>query len=74
VPSPPPDGQPGRDNGLLQAWEIFERVRIDADLVTLSACITGMGGEMCGEGILGLTRRSSTPAPAPCWQLLGDWQ
>jgi CHAT domain-containing protein/Tfp pilus assembly protein PilF len=52
----PRDWQPGRDNGLLQAWEIFERVRIDADLVTLSACSTGMGGEMSGEGILGLTR------------------
>lgn len=24
---------PGQDNGLLQAWEIFERVRLDADLV-----------------------------------------
>jgi CHAT domain-containing protein/tetratricopeptide (TPR) repeat protein len=47
---------PGRDNGLLQAWEIFEQVRIDADLVTLSACGTALGKEMSGEGILGLTR------------------
>jgi CHAT domain-containing protein len=48
--------QEGRDNGLLQAWEIFETVRLDAHLVTLSACDTGLGKEMGGEGILGLTR------------------
>jgi CHAT domain-containing protein/Flp pilus assembly protein TadD len=47
---------PGQDNGLLQAWEIFEGVRIDADLVTLSACDSGLGKEMGGEGLIGLTR------------------
>ncbi len=46
----------GEDNGLLQAWEIFEQVRIDADLVTLSACDTGLGKVLGGEGLLGLTR------------------
>lgn len=46
----------GQDNGLLQAWEIFEHVRIDADLVTLSACDTALGKEMGGEGLVGLTR------------------
>jgi CHAT domain-containing protein len=46
----------GRDNGLLQAWEIFDQVRLGADLVTLSACQTGLGKEMGGEGLLGLTR------------------
>jgi CHAT domain-containing protein/tetratricopeptide (TPR) repeat protein len=44
------------DNGLLQAWEIFERLRIDADLVTLSACETGLGRDAAGEGLIGLTR------------------
>jgi CHAT domain-containing protein len=46
----------GRDNGLLQAWEIFEGMRLDADLVTLSACDTGLGRETAGEGLVGLTR------------------
>ncbi len=45
-----------RDNGLLQAWEIFERLRLDADLVVLSACDTGLGKELGGEGLIGLTR------------------
>jgi len=53
IPDHPKEGQ---DNGLLQAWEIFEKVRIDADLVTLSACESGLGKEMGGEGLIGLTR------------------
>lgn len=52
----PADWRPGRENGLLQAWEIFEQVRLDADLVTLSACNSGLGKEASGEGLLGLTR------------------
>lgn len=53
LPEHPAEGQ---DNGLLQAWEIFEELRLDADLVTLSACDTGLGREMGGEGLLGLVR------------------
>jgi CHAT domain-containing protein len=52
----PKNWHPGEENGLLQAWEIFEQVRIDADLVTLSACGTALGREASGEGILGLSR------------------
>lgn len=52
----PPEAETERDNGLLQAWEIFEEVRLDAELVTLSACDTGLGKELAGEGMLGLTR------------------
>lgn len=52
-----PEGLPaGRDNGLLQVWEIFESVRLDADLVVLSACETALGRELSGEGMIGLTR------------------
>lgn len=46
----------GRDNGLLQAWEIFERVRLDADLVVLSACETAVGPDQGGDGLLSLSR------------------
>jgi CHAT domain-containing protein len=47
---------PGQEDGLLQSWEIFEQMRLDADLVTLSACKTALGKEMGGEGLVGLTR------------------
>jgi CHAT domain-containing protein len=53
VPEHPAEGQ---DNGLLQAWEIFESMHLDADLVALSACDTALGKEMGGEGLVGLTR------------------
>jgi len=50
-----PDRQDA-DNGLLQAWEIFEQVRLDADLVVLSACESALGKELGGEGLISLTR------------------
>jgi len=53
IPEKPAEGQ---ENGLLQAWEIFEQMRINADLVTLSACDTALGKEVAGEGLIGLTR------------------
>jgi CHAT domain-containing protein/Tfp pilus assembly protein PilF len=46
----------GVDNGLLQAWEIIENVRWNADLVVLSACRSALGQEFAGEGLIGLTR------------------
>ncbi len=52
----PPHPAEGQDNGLLQAWEILESLRLDADLVTLSACDTALGKESGGEGLVGLTR------------------
>ncbi|MFP5284757.1 MAG: CHAT domain-containing protein, partial [Thermoanaerobaculia bacterium] len=52
----PEDLAPGRDNGLLQVWEIFEKLRTDADLVVLSACESALGRELSGEGLIGLTR------------------
>lgn len=42
------------DDGFLQAWEILEQVRLEADLVVLSACETALGEELPGEGVLGL--------------------
>jgi CHAT domain-containing protein/Tfp pilus assembly protein PilF len=52
----PAQAETGGDDGLLHAWEIFERMRLDADLVTLSACYSAGGAELAGEGVLGLTR------------------
>jgi CHAT domain-containing protein len=56
VLSLPESGTVGRDNGLLQAWKIFEGVRLAADLVVLSSCESALGQEIAGEGLIGLTR------------------
>ncbi len=56
VLSQPAGNTRSENNGLLQAWEIFESLRLDADLVTLSACNSGLGRELSGEGMIGLTR------------------
>jgi CHAT domain-containing protein len=53
--STPPTGSDG-DNGMLQAWEILEQVRVRARLVVLSACDSAGTGSGNGEGLLGLTR------------------
>ncbi len=45
----------GNEDGLLQAHEIFD-LRLAADLVVLSACETGLGKQVRGEGLIGLTR------------------
>jgi CHAT domain-containing protein/Tfp pilus assembly protein PilF len=49
-------GERSEAGGFLQAWEVFERMRTQAELVTLSACDTGLGREMGGEGLIGLVR------------------
>lgn len=43
------------EDGLLHAYEIFS-MQLHADLITLSACETGLGQYSRGEGLIGLTR------------------
>ena len=47
-----------QEDGVLQTNEIM-RLKRSADLVTLSACGTGLGKPVNGEGILGLARAFS---------------
>jgi len=44
------------DDGALQAWEFGRTLPLTADLVVLSACETGRGERVTGEGLVGLTR------------------
>jgi CHAT domain-containing protein len=57
APDPPSDAtRAGVEDGALQAWEILDDVRLDTELVVLSACDTGIGKLSGGEGVVGLSR------------------
>ena len=48
-----PNGK--QQDGFLQLKDIYD-LNLPADLVVLSACETGLGKEINGEGLIGLTR------------------
>jgi CHAT domain-containing protein/Flp pilus assembly protein TadD len=49
------DKEGRRQDGFLRLQDIYN-LKLPAELVTLSACQTGLGKEVKGEGLIGLTR------------------
>jgi CHAT domain-containing protein len=48
-------GSSGNDDGRLKAEEILKNLKLNAELVVLSACDTGQG-RLTGDGVIGLSR------------------
>lgn len=53
--SSPPEEASGSEDGMLRSSEIYQ-LNINSDMVVLSACNTGLGKIVNGEGMLGLQR------------------
>jgi CHAT domain-containing protein len=49
------DRQGKPQNGYLRSHEVFN-LKLEAELVVLSGCRTGLGKEIKGEGLYGMTR------------------
>ncbi len=63
------------DDGLLQISEVLA-LQLQAELVVLSACETGLGKTLSGEGVLGLTRAflaaGARSVAVSLWQVADD--
>ncbi|MBN2541304.1 CHAT domain-containing protein [bacterium] len=74
-PKDSPGQLPSGENGYLQMYEIYN-LDLHADLVTLSACETGLGKMVKGEGIMGLSRAfmyAGTPSViVSLWQIADE--
>jgi CHAT domain-containing protein len=59
-------------NGFLRLYDIYN-LKLEADLVVLSACQTALGKQIKGEGLVGLTRgfmyAGATRVVASVWQV-----
>jgi len=66
------DERKQEQNGLLRLGEVYN-LKLQADLVTLSACQTALGKEIKGEGLVGLTRgfmyAGAARVAASLWQV-----
>jgi CHAT domain-containing protein len=62
----------GQENGFLSLGELYS-LRLNADLVTLSACETGLGKVSNGDDVVGLTRgflyAGSSSIVASLWEV-----
>ncbi len=48
-------GEPSQEDGILHVYEVFN-LELGAEMVVLSACDSGLGEEVPGEGLMGLSR------------------
>lgn len=65
----------GENDGTLTVRELYQ-TRLNADLVTLSACETGLGKTLSGDDVLGLTRgflyAGASNIVASLWEVADD--
>jgi CHAT domain-containing protein/Tfp pilus assembly protein PilF len=54
--SPPEKSAGDGDDGVVWAWEIMDELVVESNVVVLSACSTGAGRVVKGEGVISLAR------------------